>query len=234
MNNFDKINEWVRGTESSVVNFVSAVAPWLAPITPAYMTYDHAVNKLHFPVWVATPAAAVVEILGFSAVSTLMSFWFFNRRNRAEAKKAPMGWVMFAFAFYLALIVCSNVLLDALQNNTNAIIAVKALYTLQTIPAALIVIARVGHKDLLAEMAKERAANKTNGSANGSQAGEQETNETANKTNAPRTFASLTNSDKYLIVNNPSKESAKTFGVSDRAVQKWRIRIQEEMQQGKL
>lgn len=239
-NTFDKINEWVRGTESSVVNFVSAVAPWLAPITPAYMTYDHAVNKLHFPEWVAFPAAAVVEILGFSAVSTLMSFWFFNRRNRAEAKKAPMGWVMFAFAFYLALIVCSNVLLDALKDNENAVIAVKALYTLQTIPAALIVIARVGHKDLLAEMAKEKkdkANEQANEGANRSQESEQDTNDSpkeSERSATARTYDSLSQSDKYFVLNSLSKVIAKEYRVGVRAAQKWKVRVQEEVQQGKL
>jgi hypothetical protein len=160
MNNiFEKLNEGIRNIESSFVNFISAVAPWLAPLPPAYMTYWHAVDTLKFPEWVAFPAALVVEILGFSAVSTFMTFWFFNRRNKALAKKAPIPLVVFAFSFYLALILTSNVLLDAFNNADWAVIAVRALFTLQTIPAALIVVARAGHKSLLSEIAKEREEN---------------------------------------------------------------------------
>ncbi len=158
MNNFfDKLNDGIRNVETSFVNFISAIAPWMAPLAPAYMTYDHAVKALNFPVWVALPVAIVVEILGFSAISTFVTFWFFNRRNKADVKKAPTHWVAFAFLFYLALIVTSNVLLDMFHNAEWAKTSVRALFTLQTIPAAVIVVARAGHKSLLGELANERA-----------------------------------------------------------------------------
>lgn len=226
MNYFDKLNEWVRGIESSFVNFISAVAPWLAPIAPAYMTYQHAVDALHFPLWVAVPVAVVVEILGFSAISTFMSFWFFNRRNKANAKKAPTGWVIFAFSFYLALIVTSNILLDTFHQAEWSLIAVRALYTLQTIPAALIVISRAGHKSLLAEIEKEKT-NEANRSRTG---GEQE----IQKANGSRKYSELSQSEKYFIINSKSSDAAAELGVTERAIQKWRIRVQEEVKQGKL
>lgn len=162
---FEKLNEWIRDTESSVVNFLSAFAPWLAPIIPAYMTYSHATNVLGFPFLVALPAALVVEILGFSAVSTFLAFWFYNRRNVAATKKAPIYIVVVAFGFYLALILVSNVLIDAsigTKWELTAIVAVRALYTLQTIPAALIVAVRTQHRDLLQEISKERLESSRN------------------------------------------------------------------------
>jgi polyferredoxin len=230
MNFFEKLNDGIRNIEASFVNFISAVAPWLAPLVPAYMTYWHAVDTLDFPEWVAFPAALVVEILGFSAVSTFMTFWFFNRRNKANAKKAPLPLVVFAFFFYLALIVTSNILLDASGGAEWAVIAVRALFTLQTIPAALIVVARAGHRSLLSDMAKEKAeqdANRANEEANRSPEDEP-------KTNRSRTFANLSQSEKYYIVNTKSTEAAKEFGVTERAIQKWRKQVQEEMAQGKL
>lgn len=223
-NFFDNLNDGIRNVETSFVNFISAIAPWLAPLAPSYMTYDHAVNSLHFPKWVAFPAALVVEILGFSAISTFVNFWFFNRRNKANAKKAPTHWVAFAFFFYLALIVTSNVLLDTFNNAEGAKIAVRALFTLQTIPAAVIVIARAGHKSLLSEIANEQIANKTNAPANGS----------ANQEVKKRTYANLSQSDKYYIINNDSKVCAKEFGVTSRAIQKWRKDVQAEIKAGKL
>jgi hypothetical protein len=227
MNTFEKINNWIRGTESSIVNLVSAIAPWLAPIAPAYMTYQHAVWTLDFPEWVAVPVAVVVEILGFSAVSTLMAFWFFNRRKVASIKKAPTGWVVFAFAFYLALIVTSNVLLDALQNSANAIIAVKALYTLQTIPAALIVIARAGHKDLLSELKAEREESK----------GKVTEKVTTEAESLPATYPSdwrkfrvmITGEQVKSIAVDQSKNIAFHFGVSERTARNWRKYAQDEV-----
>jgi len=231
MNKFEMINEWISNTESSIVNVVSAIAPWLAPISPAYMTYQHAVDTLHFPLWVAIPVAIVVEILGFSAVSTFMTFWFFNRRNKSDNKKAPISFVVFAFFFYLALIVTSNILLDTFKNAEWAIVAVRALFALQTIPAALIVISRAGHKSLLEEIDKEKTANKANRTANGSRT---KTNDDEQKMNGSRTFASLNQSDKYSLKTMDTTEAAKQLGVTPRAIQKWKIKIDEEISQGKL
>lgn len=49
-----------------------------------------------------------------------------------------------------------------------------------------------------------------------------------------RTYDSLDNSDKYYILNANSKSVAGEWGVTSRAVQKWRKRVQEEIAQGKL
>jgi len=215
-NLFDRVNDWIRDAESSVVNFVSAVAPWLAPLAPAYMTYIHAVGALNFPEWVAFPIALMVEILGFSTVSTGLAFWFYNRRNKAEAKRAPMGVVIFAFIFYLALIVTANVLLDALKANDGAVIAVRALLTLQTIPAALIVAVRTQHRDLLGEIERERA-NKGERSANVRR-------EERTQSERTRTYVSLNDADRAFLANANTAEAAAVFGVTERAVQKWKKR----------
>lgn len=156
MNLFDRLNEWIRDAESSIVNFLSVFAPWLAPIVPAYMTFQHATNVLGFPYIIALAAAILVEILGFSAVSTFLAFWFYNRRNQAQSKRAPIEVIIFAFFFYLALIVSTNVLLDTFPGEKWAEISVRALFTLQTIPAALIIAVRTQHKELLSEIEKER------------------------------------------------------------------------------
>lgn len=221
MNKFEKINEWIRSAESSIVNLVSAIAPWLAPISPAYMTYQHAVDTLKFPRWVAVPVAVVVEILGFSAVSTLMAFWFFNRKNKANVKKAPTGWVLFAFAFYLALIVFSNVILDASRNSENAIITVKALYTLQTIPAALIVIARAGHKDLLTELKKEKEESYR-------KVTEPETESNGKfPVNWRQVRKQLTADDLAWMTKARTEEICFRYGVDDRTARNWRKYAQE-------
>jgi hypothetical protein len=70
-----------------------------------------------------------------------------------------------------------------------------------------------------------------NGTANGANGSP---NSGTNGANGSRTFASLTNSDKYLILNSDSKTIAADFGVTARAIQKWRVRIQAEVEQGKL
>lgn len=67
-----------------------------------------------------------------------------------------------------------------------------------------------------------RTANKdANGSANVRNNSEQETNDS-------RTFASLNEQDKKFLIQNSSKACAVRFGVSARAIQKWRVKIEQE------
>ena len=161
-NIFDRWNNWVNSTESSLVNFLTAFSPWLAPLAPAYMTYQHMKDFLHFPLLLAFALALLVEILGFGTVSTFLDFWFYNRRVRAGSKQAPLGLIVFAFAFYLCLILVTNVVIDIAKSFGTpdqllwATILVRALLALQTIPGATIVAVRTGHRELLKEIKAEK------------------------------------------------------------------------------
>lgn len=73
----------------------------------------------------------------------------------------------------------------------------------------------------------EKPNEQANGSPNGSQINEQKTNET-------RTYKELTNTDKYYILNEKSERISAEWGVTTRAIQKWRKRVQDEISQGKL
>jgi hypothetical protein len=71
----------------------------------------------------------------------------------------------------------------------------------------------------------------TNEPANGSQNGSLEDK---NQENGSRKYSSLSATEKYYIINNDSKIVAEELKVTPRAIQKWRIRVQEEITQGKL
>lgn len=49
-----------------------------------------------------------------------------------------------------------------------------------------------------------------------------------------RSYGSLSNSEKYYILNSKSSVVSAELGVTPRAIQKWRKRIQDEISQGKL
>jgi len=166
-NFFDNINSIIRGGEASFVNLLSAIGPWAAPISPAYMTYKHSIEILDFPVWVGLTVAAVVEILGLSTINTALNFWTHNKRERAEKNKAPVWIAIFAFGFYLLVILSSNVVLDAslLIVSVSDVdewskILVKGLFTLLSIPAALIIAVRTQYQDLLSEIKNEKRERK--------------------------------------------------------------------------
>ena len=63
----------------------------------------------------------------------------------------------------------------------------------------------------------------------GEPTGEQTRTDANEGANGSRTFASLSQSDKYFIINNSSALCSKEYGVSSRAIQKWRKRAQDEL-----
>lgn len=229
-NIFDQLNDWINSIEGSLVNFLTAFAPWLAPLIPAYMTYNHMIEFLHFDVWLAWVLALVVEILGFGTVSTGLDFWFYNRRNTAQSKKAPLTLIIISFGFYLALILTSNVIIDwakefgTLSQQSWAIIVVRFLLTLQTLPAALIVATRTGHRDLLREIKEEKLEKERK------------------KTKVSESFVgvrdwrnlrpTLTDEDVYNIAYlAPAqiKDVAVQYGVTERTVENWRSYARKEI-----
>lgn len=234
MNKFDQLNEWIRNTESSIVNFLSVFAPWLAPLTPAYMTYKHSIDVLDFPNYVAFPAAILVEILGFSAVSTFLAFWFHNRKNRADIKRAPIEVVVFAFAFYLALIIFSNVLLDTFPSERWAEIVVRALFTLQTIPAALIVAVRTQHRDLLSEIKTERLERRQKVSESPPKDAQMVSETFRNFPKDWRQLEPILNYEQTEQIANlaPSqvREWAAKIGVSEKTITNWRASAREKLE----
>lgn len=165
MNFFDNVNDFIRNTEGSFTNLISSIAPWGAPLPAAVMSYMHMKGVLGFENWVAVIVACTIEILGFSTISTWLSFWMWNKRYKSDnsTKRAPMGFVLFAFGFYLTIVISMNVLLDAAQyfpailNEFVIIIIVRGTLTLLTIPAGLIIATRVQHNDLLDEMRKAKS-----------------------------------------------------------------------------
>ena len=155
VNIFDRLNDGIRNSEASLVNLLSAIAPWLAPLAPAYLSYTHMSAKLAFPKPIAWAVAIVVEVMGLSAVSTALLFWAHNKRYSKEYKKAPIKIVIGAFVFYLAVILAINVLLE-ISVASWALVTAKSLLTLLSIPAALILAVRTQHQELLNEIKDRR------------------------------------------------------------------------------
>lgn len=237
-NFFDRLNEWINDTEGSIVNFLTAFSPWLAPLAPAYMTFKHMAEFLHFPFLVCLALSILVEILGFSTVSTALDFWFYNRKEKAGFKRAPLEVVIGVFVFYLALILISNVVIDVsvayLSESwqKGAIIVVRAMLTLQTIPGALIVAVRTGHRDLLREIKKEKEQKLSEK--------EQKPREENQKLseNFPKRWADLRSTLDWdgvvwwsKIDSTQVAEKAKLHGVSERTITNWRSYAQLEVEQ---
>jgi hypothetical protein len=153
---FDRWNNGIRQGEASLVNLLSAVAPWGAPLAPAYMSYGGMVNHLDYQPWVALILAGVIEILGLATVHTTLIFWQHNRRYRAEYKRQPVELAGGMFAFYLLIVLVVNVLLEWPTQSEYTPLVARGLLTTLSIPAAVTMALRTLHTEMLAEIRQSK------------------------------------------------------------------------------
>lgn len=143
---FENFDHAIQNLEYSIVNLVSSISPWLAPIIPAYLTYTHTKNVLQFNSIIAFIAAITVEFLGLATVSTTLTFWNHNRKYKDPAKVAPFKIALFAFCFYLITVLMINGVLETIpldtQPSTNIRVTISVLLTVLSVPAAITVAIR--------------------------------------------------------------------------------------------
>ena len=139
-NFFDRANRLIQNTEYSAVNLISSIAPWLAPLPVAFMTMTNMSDKLFFPSWISGATAATVEILGISAINTALLFSTHNRRYKADKNRVSLAIPIIAGVVYILIVLTVNVLLET--TNPYAPMIARALLTLLSVPAALILAVR--------------------------------------------------------------------------------------------
>jgi hypothetical protein len=217
LNIFDKANGYIRDTEASVVNLLSAIAPWGAPLAPAFMSYGGMVNTLNFPVWVALIIAGVIEILGLATVHTTIVFWQHNRRYKADMRKMPTALAGSMFGLYLVVILTVNVLMEAFISWPGMPIVARALLSLLTVPAAITMVIRTQHTELLHEI-RGKSAGKLSESSSGKKT-ERKVSE-----NLPQLtdWRSLPAEDRLLIRSLNTAQIVQQYGVSERTARNWR------------
>jgi len=150
MNVFEKITYAIKGAESAWVELLTTIGPWLAPMTPAYMTYRHVTTTLGFDVIWGICTAASVEILGLASGQTIAKFYMYNKQERAKGRRLPILPVLFTFGFYLAVVITINMALDW-GTDSPAMKLAKLGLILLSVPAIIIVAVRAQHTRLLME-----------------------------------------------------------------------------------
>ena len=139
--------EITNALETTLADNVAATVPWLAPLIPAAIAYDHMGSVLLFDPWLAFVGAAVVELLGLSTVTTTVQFWQYNiagDSTKPEPEgRAPFGMAFAAAAFYFLVVITVNVLLDEAGGTARL---AKALLSTLSIVGALTVAIRSQHR----------------------------------------------------------------------------------------
>lgn len=210
------LTSWARLTraiEGVLVDNLAATSPWLAPLLPAYMAYDAMLTSLHFPPWVAFAGAAVVEFLGLSGVATTFQLWDYNDRRRKPDQAAPVHVALLAAAFYLTVIVTVNVMLDdapALHK------AAKALLSLLSVIAAVILALRAQHSRRLLSIEQDRQEKK-----DARQLAAQD-KQPSGKLPAVSDWRKLGEAERLEVKTMSAVEIASRYNVSERTARNWR------------
>lgn len=145
-----------RAIESLVVDLLVSIAPWLAPLSSAYLVYKSLTEELLYPVWVALATAASVEVLGLGAVSTAMQFQSYNQDTSKSAPKAPILLAILTGILYLCVTGALVLVLDPTAPTEHKI--TKGVLLLLSILAASIISLRAAHTKRVREYAQQRAA----------------------------------------------------------------------------
>ena len=158
---FEFLTNLLNNSEKYIIDFICVFVPYAVPVIPAYLTYDHTVNEMGFPAWVAATAAFVVEALGLASVATAVRFWRHNQRYKSDQNKAPFNLAVMVYLFYIVVVILVNVILEIVANERNGwVITSIALFSLLSFPASVLVSIRYIHSDILEERAEAKAKNK--------------------------------------------------------------------------
>lgn len=212
MNIFEKISNVVNSAEDSIINLLCVLAPWFVPIIPAYLTYNHTVNELGFPSWVAWTASFVVEVLGLSSMRTSISFFEHNKRYSKDTNRAPVGLSISTYVFYLAVILTVNIILDINRGISWINVLAIGLFSLLSVPAGLLIAIRTQHNELLKSLAELRISRRNSKTTSESE----NSSETNSKTTSRTSLASKWISKSRSRIGRPSTHQGSVFSYMDK------------------
>ncbi len=233
-----------QGIENRIINFVAGVAPWLAPLIPAYFAAYNAyqyLTKGHswFDAGMVAVISLVVETVGLVGVHTALQFWNWNRIKRKTDGEAPLILPILAVFMYVAIVILVNGLLDWANyfhpeylNEVKVI--VTALLSLLSLNSALIVALRAGQNDRVAKAVIDSRERKF-----GIAAKRAEKQVVAG--NFPETFRQpsgsdtkdwrhLSHPDRVRIAGMTPKQVEVAYEVSERTARNWKSNAEQYVQ----
>ena len=172
-NTLSSLDAVTQAFEQVIIDTISAITPWLAPIIPASMTYHNMIGRLGFSEPIAFIGALAVEFLGLSAINTSVEFWRYNedkkyrqslriqattkkaKRGKRKFQGAPLFFAILTGLFYISIVLIVNAILDIGTADVVHIIA-KALLSLLSVVAGVIIALRASHSRRLIGTPKVR------------------------------------------------------------------------------
>jgi len=214
---FEAVLTLLRALENVLVDLAAAVAPWLAPLPSAYLTFSHMTGVLAFPWWVAGAAALCIELLGLSAVQTAFSLWNYNQEKRLTDRAAPLLIALMTGAAYLVVVM---LLVLALDEAPLAVKAARAGLASLSVVGAVVLALRASHSRRLAAIQAEREERRQ---------ARQEKRLDAERPGKMdmeplvyKDWRELPNSERYIVARLTTRQIQKRYKVPERTARHWR------------
>ena len=152
-----RFRETLSVIETNLTDGIAAIGPWITPIPSAVLVANATVKDLHWSAELAWVAAAIIESLGLTTVSTSLLLWEYNADKRKTDPDAPFLLAASLVGVYLISTIGLTVLLDIFPDLARY---APALFPILALVGAVNLALRSGHRRRLAGIAQERAERK--------------------------------------------------------------------------
>ena len=158
-----RIRETFSEVEINLTDGIAAFGPWITPIPSAVLVANATVQDLHWNPALGWVAAAIIESLGLTTVSTSLLLWDYNAGKRKTDPNAPFFLAASLVGVYLISTIGLTVLLDIFPELARY---APALFPILALVGAVNLALRTGHRRRLTGIAQERAERKADRQAN--------------------------------------------------------------------
>ena len=152
-----RFRETLSKIETNLTDGIAAFGPWITPIPSAMLVANATVKDLHWSAELGWVAAAIIESLGLTTVSTSLLLWEYNAGKRKTDADAPFLLAASLVVVYLVSTIGLTVLLDIFPELARY---APALFPILALVGAINLALRSGHRRRLASIALERAERK--------------------------------------------------------------------------
>jgi hypothetical protein len=158
-----RFRETLSEIETNLTDGIADFGPWITPIPSAVLVANATVKDLHWSIGLGWVAAAIIESLGLTTVSTSLLLWEYNAGKRKTDPNAPFFLAASLVVVYLVSTIGLTVLLDIFPNLARY---APALFPILALVGAVNLALRSGHRRRLAGIAQERADRKADRQTN--------------------------------------------------------------------
>lgn len=153
--------------ERLAIVIVSRIAPWAAPLAPAYLVARATAEHFDAPVYVAVAVAVTVEAVGIAATHITMEMYQYNQTRRKSDPRAPFDVGLAASVSYFFIGITLTVLLELFP---ELIIVAPASFFLLAVVAYVTLALMSGHARRLESIREVKAEQREKRNKSGTEA----------------------------------------------------------------